>query len=545
VKANSAPAANKSNLMDDLFGDQSGKSATPSRPASGRARANVNFEDDDPLAALDGKKKPATMSAASKSSFMDSLFGNDKKDQGGTSTNKNDFVLDDKYKKPAPGTFSSSFTAGVSKTSAETTQGRRRRGGPELAAAQTAAKPSPDVDLDDKLFQGTSLARTATSAPLPATKEEPPPSSSHPAPQAPAWMSGAQPAPMAAPVTPQMLPAPTTISAENQPLVDAYQEQLRQLQDLERQQQEQFRQDLQRQKAQLEAKQAERAAAMEQQRAISEEQVRLLQERQLAAVQSQRERAQVLLTRAQQEAELDLAARSEMLKAQLALFENSGSSKREDLDEVEAQFRQREDRLRQAHAEHVEDLETQLENLQKRHRQLIEQHANEMSEEKERRVAALKSQAEEHEANIKAERERFKARFEGLSRVKDNVSASNAVSALADTVSNNVKEMNALKDKMEEKDVRDEVIKQRDEQIKDLSERLQRMKGEREREETDLKANIEVREEKVNEKMKHLEERESALRKKEAELRSASIVAKANQDAINARLQEERRRIEV
>ena len=69
---------------------------------------------------------------------------------------------------------------------------------------------------------------------------------------------------------------------------------------------------------------------------------------------------------------------------------------RESLEEVESYYRQKEDRLRTAHADHVEELENRISTLQSRLKVQAETFEQELEQEKDKRKAELKSQAEEH-----------------------------------------------------------------------------------------------------------------------------------------------------
>ncbi len=57
---------------------------------------------------------------------------------------------------------------------------------------------------------------------------------------------------------------------------------------------------------------------------------------------------------------------------------------------MENLYRLREERLREAHAEHVQELETRIDDLRKRLRETLAEHSKEMEEEKERRRTELK-----------------------------------------------------------------------------------------------------------------------------------------------------------
>ena len=71
-------------------------------------------------------------------------------------------------------------------------------------------------------------------------------------------------------------------------------------------------------------------------------------------------------------------------------------------EEIESQFRQKEDRLKMFHGEHVDELEERIETLVKRNKTLIQVHNNELEEERQRRKKDLQIQAEEHKQTIAA-----------------------------------------------------------------------------------------------------------------------------------------------
>ena len=114
---------------------------------------------------------------------MDSLFGGGggggKKDPPKTEAKK-EFVLDSKYsKKEVPATKGAYDPGEASKQEAAAGRPRRRGGG---SAGPT--KPTLDLDDDDKLFQGTSLAKSQPAPqqqqpmqqqPVPQQQYQPPP----------------------------------------------------------------------------------------------------------------------------------------------------------------------------------------------------------------------------------------------------------------------------------------------------------------------------------------------------------------------------------
>ena len=59
-------------------------------------------------------------------------------------------------------------------------------------------------------------------------------------------------------------------------------------------------------------------------------------------------------------------------------------------------YKEREERLRSAHAEHVEELEARISSLLERRRAMMESHREELEEERERRRRELAEQSEEH-----------------------------------------------------------------------------------------------------------------------------------------------------
>ena len=77
---------------------------------------------------------------------------------------------------------------------------------------------------------------------------------------------------------------------------------------------------------------------------------------------------------------------------------SAGNSKRDKdtLEEIEALYKEREERLRSAHAEHVEELEGRISSLLERRRAMLEAHREELEEERERRRHEMAEQSEEH-----------------------------------------------------------------------------------------------------------------------------------------------------
>ena len=75
-----------------------------------------------------------------------------------------------------------------------------------------------------------------------------------------------------------------------------------------------------------------------------------------------------------------------------------GDSRRDEdtLEEIEVLYKEREERLRSAHAEHVEELEARISSLLERRRAMLESHREELEEERERRRRELAEQSEEH-----------------------------------------------------------------------------------------------------------------------------------------------------
>ncbi len=169
-------------------------------------------DDDNLLSGLDGERK-GNQSKVPKSDFMDSLFG------GGGSKAKSgaaakEFVLDDKYKgktdtkdplssKSSGLGSSSSLSSGLGLSLDVGGGGRRRRGGPELnapavapAAFPAASLASGGMDLDDKLFAGTSLAKKDSPVTAASTTSYPvAPASASPSASVPPWLQNASSAP--------------------------------------------------------------------------------------------------------------------------------------------------------------------------------------------------------------------------------------------------------------------------------------------------------------------------------------------------------------
>ena len=267
----------------------------PSRPTSGRrARpaASSLFDDDDILSGLDegGGAQPKKTQAKenSKSDLMSDLFGS----SGGmtTSQQKKEFVLDPKYKAGAskPETAKPSFNLppksdpAPSSTPAE--RPRRRGGGGPTLESKTP-KPADPFE-DDKLFQGTSLAASASRQPPqpaaavitqqpPVIQQAPP---AQPVSAAPPWFQG-QPNPAAAqpqyvpPVQPSIVIS-NQMGPELQNIAAAHQKQMQEMEEMERRQLEQFQKDLMEQKIILERKQLEHQSALEQQRLLRQDQVK-------------------------------------------------------------------------------------------------------------------------------------------------------------------------------------------------------------------------------------------------------------------------------
>ena len=75
-----------------------------------------------------------------------------------------------------------------------------------------------------------------------------------------------------------------------------------------------------------------------------------------------------------------------------------GDSRRDEdtLEEIEVLYKEREERLRSAHAEHVEELEARISSLLERRRAMLESHREELEEERERRRREMAEQSEEH-----------------------------------------------------------------------------------------------------------------------------------------------------
>ena len=77
---------------------------------------------------------------------------------------------------------------------------------------------------------------------------------------------------------------------------------------------------------------------------------------------------------------------------------SAGNSKRDKdtLEEIEALYKEREERLRSAHAEHVEELEGRISSLLERRRAMLDSHREELEEERERRRREMAEQSEGH-----------------------------------------------------------------------------------------------------------------------------------------------------
>ena len=98
------------------------------------------------------------------------------------------------------------------------------------------------------------------------------------------------------------------------------------MQELERQQQEQFARELEQQAQQLRARQQEHLAELSRQRGLAQEQAAHLQERQTQALRRQQEQSQALLAQMHARMEQELRARGELARNQLGiLMELQGS----------------------------------------------------------------------------------------------------------------------------------------------------------------------------------------------------------------------------
>ena len=77
---------------------------------------------------------------------------------------------------------------------------------------------------------------------------------------------------------------------------------------------------------------------------------------------------------------------------------SAGNSSRDKdtLEEIEALYKEREERLRSAHAEHVEELEGRISSLLERRRAMLDSHREELEEERERRRREMAEQSEGH-----------------------------------------------------------------------------------------------------------------------------------------------------
>ena len=85
-----------------------------------------------------------------------------------------------------------------------------------------------------------------------------------------------------------------------------------------------------------------------------------------------------------------------------------GDSRRDEdtLEEIEVLYKEREERLRSAHAEHVEELEARISSLLERRRAMLESHREELEEERERRRRELAEQSEEHKDAMQGREEK-------------------------------------------------------------------------------------------------------------------------------------------
>ena len=180
------------------------------------------------------------------------------------------------------------------------------------------------------------------------------------------------------------------------------------MQDLERRQQGEFERDLEGQKRMLESKQQEHRMALEQQRNLAQDQVRAMQERQSSILIQQQTQTEVLMKQIQAQMESELKTKSELVRNQLTILteiqmqnphesldmkglldqvqQSVGMTKmsapsagnpnrdKDTLEEIESLYKEREERLRSAHAEHVEELEARISSLLERRRAMLESH---------------------------------------------------------------------------------------------------------------------------------------------------------------------------
>ena len=535
--------------LTDLLGDNSKKvnnRVTPdsnllatdsamasSRPSSGRrsgpAKPTVSFDDDDDiLSGLDGggSKPTRTNTAAGRkaattpgSSFMDSLFGGDINKEDNSASKKNEFVLDDKYKKPATTTSTSSTVA------ASSGEGNRprRRGAATITSDGPNAPSNNTLKIDDdKLFQGTSLA-AGSGFGQPQQQSAPTSLQQQAGGGPPSWL---QNKPQTAPHQPHQPPSvvvatpPTASSAHisapaysaNQSLITSHEAQIRQMQAMERQEQEQFHHLLEEQRRLLEARQLEHRAALEQQKHLCQDQVRAMQEHQTQIIQQQQVQAEMVMKQIQSQMESELRMKSDLIRNQLRIMSdiqmqkpeeaidlkglmeqiaNHSSSgdatssltgkeakNKESLEELESFFRQKEDRLRVAHSEHVDELEDRIGTLVKRNKTLIESHGKELEEERERRRKDLSEQAEEHKETLQRIKSEYAVTIDRLREMQHEAGkideerglVTRDVQVLLSQVSSNTKDLDGLHEKVEGKiskqlDVRQELLRQRDKTI--------------------------------------------------------------------------------
>ncbi|XP_059099177.1 fas-binding factor 1 homolog isoform X1 [Tigriopus californicus] len=577
--------------VDDLLGDSGSKPAPPSKPSAG--------------------PKP---SAKPSSSFMDDLFGK-KEPSEKTTEPKKEFTLEPKYKtgldasaksKPKADTFELS-TKAEPKLGSISDRGRRRReGAPSLAPT----KPALDLDNDEALFKGTSWASkppTTSATPL----VQPPPSVQMPTQSAPVQSAPIQSAPMPIETqplpwmqgnvtVPHVAPVPTVASVPqisepnpvNQQVIQAYQHQLQQMQELERQQQEQFQRDLEEQRRLLQSKQNEHKAVLYQQRSMCQDQVKTLQEKQHTILKQQQAQTEILMKQIQAQMESELRIKNDLVRNQLQILSEIqiqhpeqvidlaglvqqikdqktvpgthlesivpvANRDQETKEELEHYFRRREDRIRQNHSEEVEDLEKRIGDLVVKSKEDHESFRTEIEVERQRRRQMLQDQTEEHqeaiqmlrsEYTIALDRIRDLKRFE-VDAQKDAERSSKSVQILLNQVTSNTKDLDHLHDKVEDNlskhiDVREELLKQKDAQISGLQAKIQEKSEEFANELKMEKEKMAKLEAESNERELDLERRASGLARLEIELESKQLKFEANQEIERKRILEEKRKIQ-